>query len=56
MKKCLHLPLDFFKPVLGTRYKLCYVILTLFLKNSQDYVEMISYFGQKKPNKSPDLF
>ena len=47
MKRCLLLPFDFFKPVLGTRYKPCYSILTLFLKNSQDYVVMISYFGQK---------
>ena len=47
MKRCLLLPFNFFKPVLGTRYKLCYSILTLFLKNSQDYVVMISHFGQK---------
>ena len=47
MKRCLLLPFDFFKPVLGTRYKPCYSILTLFLKNSQDYVVMISHFGQK---------
>ena len=47
MKRCLLLPFDFFKPVLGTRYKPCYSILTLFLKNSQDYVVMTSHFGQK---------
>ena len=56
MKRCLLLIFDFLKHVLGPRYKLCYSILTLFLKNSQDYVVMISHFGQKKPNKSPDLF
>ena len=28
----------------------------IFSKNSQDYVVMISHFGQKKKNKSPDLF
>ena len=45
----------FFKSVLGTRYKICYSIWLLFLKSSQDYVVMISHFGQKKSNKSPDL-
>ena len=33
-----------------------YSIWSLFLKNSQDYVVMISYFAQKKTNESPDLY
>jgi hypothetical protein len=30
-------------------------MLTLFLKNSQDYVVKLSHFGQLKPKKSPEL-
>ena len=43
MKMGLLLPFDFFKPVLGTRYKLCYSVC-IFLKNSREYVVMISHF------------
>ena len=55
VKSCLLLPFYFFKKVLGTRYNLCCSKLTLFLKNSQDYVVKLSHFGQLKPKKSPEL-
>ena len=49
------MPFHFFKRFLGTRYKLSYSMLTLFLKNSQDYVVKLSHFGQLMPKKSPEL-
>ena len=45
MYRCLLLPFDLNKSVLGPRCKLCYSIWPIFLKSSQYYVVKISHFG-----------
>ena len=47
MKRCLLLPFNFIKWFLGPRYKLCFSLWPFFWKNSQDYVVIISHFGQE---------
>ena len=47
MQRCLLLPFDLNKCLLGPRYKLCYSIWPIFSKSSQYCVVKISHFGKK---------